>query len=247
MRGSSPFWTAQRLGAVVGAVLAIGWVVWVRTRSAPCSGAVTLEFHPPLTDPGTYHFRLAGPDLEPCEFAISLPHPEGLRGSKACRLARELRTSIRDGQLSVSELTFAAAPERFTLQVRRADEPLYDTALEPRYAPYPTARADNPRFCGDRARVVPDCLRGSSACAPYPTRCTGPEGCPHGQSCCLTPEWGREFGARQASECASNARCSAHFGQLACHVDSDCPSDMHCAKAALSADFSPSVLTCQPR
>ena len=233
------------MGAIVGAALAIGGVVWLRTRAKPCPGAVTLEFHPPLADPGRYLFRLTGPELKPCEFAISLPLSGTAEAPSGCGMARELRTQVRDGQVTINELTFAAAPEHLALQVRRDQELIYDLALTPQYAPYPTARAENKRFCGDRARVVPTCLRGSSECEPFPTRCTGPEGCTQGQSCCLTPEWGRDFGPRAASECASKSSCFAHFGQLACHADADCPKDLHCTKGTLAASFSAAVLTCQ--
>ena len=51
-------WTAQRLGAIVGAGLAISAVIWLRTRATPCPGAVTLEFHPPLADSGSYRIQL---------------------------------------------------------------------------------------------------------------------------------------------------------------------------------------------
>ena len=219
----------------------------MRTRATPCAGAVTIEFHPPLADPGIYQFELSGPDLEPCAFSVSLPQAHGEKGTSACRLPRELRTQMRDAHVSISELTFAAAPEHFELQVERNGEHIYRADLEPKYAPYPTARAENERFCGDRARVVPACLRGSSECQPFPATCLGPEGCPHGQACCLTPEWGRDFGPKAASECAARASCFAHFGQLACHTDDDCPADLRCKSSALAADFSPAVLTCVHR
>lgn len=240
-------WTAQRLGGIVGAALAIAGVLWLRTRAAPCPGAVTLEFHPPLADPGSYRFRIIGPGLGPCEFSVSLPQTASLPGASSCGMARELRTQVRGGQVSISELTFASAPEHFTLQVKRDGEPIYDSVLQPKYAPYPTLRAENKHFCGDRARIVPACLRGSSECPPFPTSCVGPEGCGGGQACCLTPDWGRDYGPRAASECASRSSCFAHFGQLACHEDGDCPADLRCAASRVAAEFSRPILTCVAR
>ena len=239
-------WTAQRLGAIVGAALAIAAVVWLRVRATPCPGAVTLEFHPPLADPGRYDFRLTGAGLA-CEFSVSLPQAAPALHASNCNMARELRTQVRDGQVSINELTFAAAPEHFTLQVKRDAETIYDAVLKPKYAPYPTARAENKHFCGERARVVPRCQRGSSECQPFPASCVGPEGCTSGQACCLTPEWGRDYGPKTASECATQNSCFAHFGQLACHVDADCPVDLHCAASPIAADFSQPVRTCIAR
>jgi hypothetical protein len=235
------------MGAVVGALLAVAGVVWLRTRAAPCPGAVTLEFHPPLADPGRYRFELLGASRKPCAFEVPLPAASHDPASGACDMARELRTQVRDGEVSITALTFAAAPERFTLRVTRNEEPIYDTSLAPKYAPYATTRADNKHFCGERARVVPECLRGSSECPPFLARCTGPEGCQSGQACCLTPEWGRDFGPRAASECSTKTSCLSHFGQLACRVDGDCPKDQKCAPSALAAEFSPTVRICQNR
>ena len=240
-------WTAQRLGGIVGAALAIAGVIWLRVRATPCPGAVTLEFHPPLADAGSYRFRLILPGLEPCELSVSLLQSSSSPGPSSCSMARELRTQVRDGQVSISELTFASAPERFTLQVKRDGEPIYDVALQPKYAPYPTLRTENKHFCGDRARIVPACLRGSSECQPFPTSCVGPEGCAGGQACCLTHEWGRDYGASTASECASRSSCFAHFGQLACHGDADCPSDLRCAGSPIAAEFARPILTCVAR
>jgi hypothetical protein len=235
------------MGGIVGAALAIAGVVWLRTRVPPCPGAVTLEFHPPLADLGRYEFRLDLGGDKPCEFAVSLPQTASTVKPSGCGMARELRTQVRDGQVSITELSFAAAPEHFHLRVTRNAEPVYDLNLEPKYAPYETTRADNKHFCGDRARVVPACLRGSSECAPFPLSCIGPEGCAHGSSCCLTPDWGRDFGPRAASECAGQNSCFSHFGHLACHADSDCPSDLQCVASPLASDFSAVVRTCEHR
>ncbi|MET0793299.1 MAG: hypothetical protein ABW061_17390, partial [Polyangiaceae bacterium] len=219
----------------------IGW----RTRAVPCPGAVTLEFHPPLADPGRYRFELLGAGSKPCAFTVTLPPTSSDNSGSACGMARELRTQVRDGEVSIAALTFAAAPERFTLRAKRDAELIYDTLVVPQYAPYATLRAENKHFCGDRARVVPECRRGSSECQPFPTCCTGPEACPNGQACCLTPEWGRDFGPRAASECSTKSSCFAHFGQLACHTDQDCPSNLHCQPSALAAEFLPAVLSCR--
>ena len=242
-------WTAQRMGAIVGAALAISWVIYVRTRAVPCPGAVTLEFHPPLADPGKYRIQLTGASATPCDFTVALPLDSSAKehGKTGCGMALQLRTQVQDGTASVTGLTFAAAPEHFKLRVNRNAEAIYDADLEPKYAPYETTRAENSHFCGDRAQVLPPCLRGSSECAPFPARCTAPGDCAAKQACCLTPEWGRDFGPKAASECSSESSCLAHLGHLGCRADGDCPRDMRCAETSLSADFSPSVLVCQSR
>jgi len=239
--------TAQRLGAIVGAGLAITGVIWLRTRATPCPGAVTLEFHPPLADRGSYRIQLSWEGGKPCQFTVELPlAPKAQTPEKTgCGLALQLRTQVQDGQASIAGLTFAAAPARFELHVERDREAIYDTLLEPTFAPYPTRRADDKHFCGDRALVLPRCLRGSSQCAPFPTRCTGPDECQPKQACCLTPEWGRDFGPRAASECSSTNGCLSHLGRLACHSDGDCPTGMRCGDASLASDFSKPVLACQ--
>jgi len=235
------------LGAVVGAVLAIAFVIWMRTRATPCPGAVTLEFHPPLADPGSYRIQLSWEDGKPCAFTVEVPLAgKAEDGAKTgCGMAIELRTQVQGGRASLAGLTFAAAPEHFRLQVRRGDEPIYDTSLEPKFAPYPTTRAENKHFCGERALLMPPCLRGSSECAPFPANCTAPRDCRAKQACCLTPEWGRDFGPRAASECSSTNGCLSHLGRLACHSDGDCPTGMRCGDASLASDFSKPVLACQ--
>jgi hypothetical protein len=242
-------WTAQRLGAIVGACLAITGVIWLRTRATPCPGAVTLEFHPPLAERGNYHIQLSWEGAKPCALTVVLPlDPKlQLKERSGCGMAVQLRTQVQDEQASIAGLTFAAAPERFSLQVKRDSEPIYNTLLEPKFAPYPTLRAQDKHFCGDRALVLPHCLRGSSACAPFPTRCTGPTDCQPKQACCLTPEWGRDFRPSAASECTSTNSCLAHLGRLACHVDGDCPGGMRCGDASLASDFTQPVLVCQSR
>jgi hypothetical protein len=242
-------WTAQRMGAIVGAALAVSWVIWIRTRATPCPGAVTLEFHPPLADPGSYLVQLSWQGAKPCAFTVVLPLDSTAKKLEkpGCGMAIQLRTQVQDGQASITGLSFAAAPEHFKLQVLRNQESIYDVALDPRYAPFETARSEDTHFCGDRARVVPPCLRGSSECAPFPVICDGPEDCTPQKACCLTPEWGRDFGPKAASECTSQSSCFAHLGHLACHSDTDCPSDMRCGDSSLAADFSPAVLACQNR
>ena len=240
-------WTAQRLGAIVGAALAIVGVIWVRTRATPCPGAVTLEFHPPLADRGSYHIELSWEGVKPCAFTVTLPlDPKQRAGDKpGCGMTLQLRTQVQDEQSSIAGLTFASSPTRFRLQVKRDAESIYDTTLEPKFAPYETRRAEDKHFCGERALVLPPCLRGSSECAPFPARCTGPQECQAKQACCLTPEWGRDYGPSAASECMSTNSCLAHLGRLACRADSDCPSGMHCADASLASDFSKPVLVCR--
>jgi hypothetical protein len=237
------------MGAIVGGTLAITWVIWIRTRATPCPGAVTLEFHPPFADPGSYHIQLSWAGARPCDLTVAIPLDSATQDHKrtGCGMALQLRTQVQDNQASLSGLTFAAAPERFTLRVKRNDEPVYDAVLEPKYAPYETSRAEDHHFCGDRALVLPPCLRGSSECAPFPARCTGPQDCGPKQACCLTPEWGRDFGPKAGSECSSTSSCFAHLGRLGCHGDADCPADMRCGDATLAADFLPSVLVCQSR
>ncbi|HET7544032.1 MAG TPA: hypothetical protein VFK05_29375 [Polyangiaceae bacterium] len=241
--------TAQRLGAIVGAALAITFVIWSRTRAKPCPGAVTLEFHPPLVERGSYHIQLSWPGANPCRFTVDLPLDAQAkdRGKTGCGMALELRTQVRDGRVSVAGLTFAAAPAQFGLQVKRDAEPIYDAQLEPKFAPYATTRAEDKHFCGERALVQAPCLRGSSACAPFPARCTGPQDCEAKRACCLTPEWGRDFGPLSASECTSSNSCLSHLGHLACRDDNDCPSAMRCADASLAAEFSKPVLVCRDR
>jgi hypothetical protein len=229
-------------------------VIWIRTRATPCPGAVTLEFHPPLVEHGSYRIQLSWEGASPCQLTIALPLTAQALAAQAksqektgCGMALELATQVQDGQASVSGLTFAAAPAHFRLQVKRDAEPIYDTLLEPQFAPYPTTRAENKHFCGERALVLPQCLRGSSQCAPFPARCIGPADCPPKQACCLTPEWGRDFGPHAASECSSTNSCFAHLGHLGCQGDGDCPSSMRCSDTSLAVEFSKPVTACQNR
>ena len=237
------------MGALVGAGLAIIGVIWVRTRATPCPGAVTLEFHPPLADRGRYLVQLSWEGARPCQFTVDLPLDAkvGNREKTGCGMAIQLRTQVQAGQTSLAGLTFAAAPAHFRLQLNRDAERIYDTSLEPRFAPYATTRAEDPHFCGERALVLPACLRGSSECAPFPARCTGPRDCELNRACCLTPEWGRDFGPLAASECTTINSCISHLGHLGCQGDTDCPSGMRCSDSSLAADFSKPVLACRDR
>lgn len=230
----------------MGACLAIVGVVWLRTRATPCPGAVTLEFHPPLADRGNYHIQLSWEGGKPCALTVTLPlDPKQHTGAKpGCGMTLQLRTQVQDQQASLAGLTFAASPSRFRLQIERDREPIYDTQLEPKFAPYPTLRAEDRHFCGDRALVLPQCIRGSSECAPFPVRCSGPDDCPGKRACCLTPEWGHDFGPQAASECTTTNGCLAHLGHLACRADGDCPRGMHCGDASLAKDFDKPVTVC---
>ncbi len=242
-------WTAQRLGAIVGAILAVALVIWLRTRPKPCPGAVTLEFHPPLAEPGAYRLTLGWSGAEPCTFDFALPLSDASAQHRktGCGMALELRTQVQAGVASVSGLTFAAAPERFKLALVRNRESIYDVELEPKYAPYETTRQEDKHFCGDRALVEPPCLRGSSECAPFPASCLGPSDCSAKQVCCLTPEWARDYGPRAGAECTASASCFAQLGHLACRADADCPSDMSCSDDSFRSEFSPAPRACESR
>ena len=233
------------LGALA-AVVFMGWLFY--TKLVPsCPGAVFVEFHPPLSEPGPFHFRLRLDDIKDvCEFDVPLPVPERVDTSH-CKMAVALKTLNRGKHASVAGLTFAAAPKHFALKVSRAGEALYDTALDPHYSPYPTKREENKRFCGEQAFVQPACVRGSSECAPFATSCDGPEDCDKHQVCCGSPESARDYGKALASECSSRRRCQERYGHVGCHVDSDCAADERCGDDGASAEFKPPLLACQPR
>jgi len=237
------------MGAIVGALLAVTAVVWLRTRKPPCPGAVTVELHPPLAEPGNYQLELSWAGRAPCNFDFTVPLSVDLahRQKTGCGFAIQLQTRVQAGAATVAGLTFAAAPERFKLRVRRNQEAIYDTELEPTYAPYETTRADDKHFCGDRALVEPPCLRGSSECAPFPASCLAPADCGASRVCCLTPEWARDYGPRAGSECTTSTSCFAHLGHLACRADGDCPSDMSCRDTSFEREFSPAPRACESR
>ncbi len=235
--------TAQLLGAVA---VTSGWVLWQRLRPPPCPGGVSVEFHPPLLAPGPYHFELTlDRARRTCAFDVSLPLL-GPADKTGCGLALELRTQNRGQEVSITGLTFGARPDRFRLRVRQGQGAIYDTELTPQYAPYETRRAEDKRFCGERARVQPACIRGSSQCPPYPAKCDGPEDCETGKVCCATPEWGRDYGVRSAVDCDSRRSCLSRYAHIVCHQNEDCPKDMSCTDTTLESEFSPHVRACAP-
>jgi hypothetical protein len=235
---------AHVLGAGLGVLLTGGYVVWKRLRPPPCTGAVFVELRPPLAAPGPYHFRLSLDDDERgCAFDVQLPMKRRV-DTKACKMALTLETRVHGTTESILGLTIGAAPERFRFRVTRGSELIYDTELQPRYAPYATLREESKRFCGDRAFVKPECLRGSSQCAPYVAACSGPEVCGGGQVCCVSPDRAREYGAYAAAECSSQRSCLDRFAQIACRKDADCPSDMRCSDRSLAREFHQPLSVC---
>lgn len=240
--------TAQLLGAIA-ALLAMSFTLWQRFRPPPCTGGLFIELHPPLSEPGPYGFRVAlDTGKAPCDFVVPLPLPaNGVVDTKHCGMTMELRTRKQGERTSIVGLAVGASPKRFQFQVKRNGESIYDARLEPKYTPYPTKRADNKRFCGEQAFVKPECLRGSSECAPFAAACSGPEACAKPKVCCVSPEWGRDYGARAASECGSARGCLERFARIACHADADCPKDMACDDTSLTNEFKPAVIACRPR
>jgi hypothetical protein len=239
--------TAPMLGAIAGVTVTAAFVIWDRTRPPSCTGAVFIELRPPLSEPGPYRFRLTldGRD-KPCEFEVPLPVRAPVNTAE-CGVALALETRVQAGQSSIVGLTIGAAPERLEFQVRSKAEAIYNVMLEPHYAPYETRREDSKRFCGDRAFVRPTCLRGSSQCVPFAVSCDGPEDCADGKACCVSPEWGREYGPHAASECSGRRSCLDRFAHIACHEDTDCPADMACGAFSLAADFARPLRSCAVR
>ncbi|MGC4092562.1 MAG: hypothetical protein QM756_32720 [Polyangiaceae bacterium] len=238
--------SAQVLGALA-AVVFMGWLFWVKLAPARCPGGVFVEFHPPLSEPGPFQFRLALEGAQaPCTFDVPLPLPARVDTSH-CGMAVELKTLNSGKHASIAGLTFAAAPKVFSLEVRRNGEKLYDSKVTPHYSPYPTKREENKRFCGEQAFVQPACLRGSSECAPFRSACDGPEDCDKHQVCCASPESAREYGKSASSECSSRRRCVERYGHIGCHADADCAADERCAADTTTADFEPPLLFCQAR
>jgi hypothetical protein len=233
--------TAQKLGAVA-ALLAMGFTFWERFRPPPCTGGLFIELHPPLSEPGPYQFQVTlDTGAPPCKFEVPLP-VKGAVDTKHCGLTMELKTLTRGEHTAIVGLAVGASPRRFQFQVKRSGEAIYDARLEPKYTPYPTKREDHKRFCGEQAFVKPDCVRGSSECAPFAAACTGPEGCVKPKVCCLSPEWGRDYGVKAASECGFRRGCLDRFARIACHEDADCPEDMACSDGALRGEFKPAVI-----
>ena len=237
---------AQALGGLCAVLVVGGWFLVSRFAPKPCPGGVTLEFHPPLNAPGKYRFKLGLGEEQPCEFELRLPF-EGEPDKKGCRLTLALTTKTRGKLASISALTFAAHPDEFQLKVTRDKETLYDATLTPHYAPYETLRSEDKRFCGERARLEPTCVRGSSQCGPYPASCDGPEDCQEKAVCCATPEWGREYGVQFATECTSKSSCLARLAHIACHTDQDCPKDMRCAEESLASEYQSRLVGCLPK
>jgi hypothetical protein len=235
------------IGAVLGVTAMTGFVLWQRTRPAACTGGVTIELRPPLAAPGPYRFELEVEGIrQPCVFDVPFPI-RGRVDTSTCGHAVQLTTRAQGDETKIVALTVGASPDTLRFRVRRHGELLYDTEITPKYGPYETLREESRLFCGERALVAPACVRGSSACAPYEPSCDGPEDCPNGKACCASPEWGREYGPRSATECSSTNRCLDRFGLIACHADSDCPSDMACADTSLAKDFKRPLTACQPK
>jgi hypothetical protein len=238
---------AHLAGAVLGVAAMSGFVVWQRSRPAGCTGGVTIELRPPLGEPGTYRFRLVLDGIkQPCEFSVPWPI-RGRVDTSTCGHVVELRTRVQGAESKIAGLTVGAAPEAFEFRVMRGNEALYDTKITPTYGPYETPKEESRLFCGERALVVPACLRGSSGCAPFDPICDGPEDCSNGKACCASPDWGREYGPLAASECSGVRRCLDRFGFVACHADADCPPDMACTDTSLAKDFKRPLTACEPK
>jgi len=234
------------LGAIA-ALMAMSFTIWERFRPPPCTGGLFIELHPPLSEPGPYQFQVTlDTGAPPCKFEVPLPI-KGVVDTKHCGLTLEMKTLTQGEHTSIVGLAVGAAPKRFRFQVKRGGESIYDARLEPKYTPYPTRREDNKRFCGEQAFVKPECVRGSSQCAPFVAACSGPEACTKPKVCCLSPEWGRDYGVKAASECGSPRSCLDRFARIACHADADCPKDMACNDTTLKNDFSPQVTACGPK
>ena len=236
---------AQFLGGACGAIAAVGWLVWSHLLPHACKGAVFIEFRPPLLQPGPYHFSL-GLDAQPahCSFDVPLPTDKPVNTAK-CGMPLELQTRGTGADASIIGLTVGASPKKIRVTINQGKEVIYDSRLEPVYAAEDTPRTESKRFCGPRARLTPDCIRGTSACAPYATLCDGPEDCSDGKICCVSPESALEYGIRSASHCKSTAYCIGRLAHIACHVDSDCPKGMTCSDTTLAADFKPALRACR--
>jgi hypothetical protein len=225
-------------------VVGASWFAWARFRPPPCTGGVFIEFRPPLT-PGRYQFRLEldGGDRI-CEFEAL---PDGTARKTHCKMPLEITTQMGGAEPSIISVTLGAAPEHLHIRVKQDSRAIYDTALEPEYAPYATRREDSKRFCGDRAFLKPSCIRGTLQCTPFRPTCTGTEDCSASDVCCASPEWGREYGAKAATQCSSTRACLDRFGRIACKKDADCPDGHACNDASLSAEFDPPLKACGSR
>jgi hypothetical protein len=235
---------AQVLGGVAAVLIVGGYVLAKQLAPRPCSGAVFVEFRPPLVAPGPYRFTLTlDGGAKRCEFEVPLPNPGAV--SPACRMRLELAMAGEGSEAAITGLTVGASPRHLDLQVHRGGELVYDARLDPTYTNYPVTREESQRLCGARARVLPACVRGSSACLPFRPACDGPEDCPKGRVCCINADLGRQYGARSAAECSTSARCVERFGLVACHGSEDCRSQATCERSPFGSDFVPTVMTCR--
>lgn len=238
---------AHLFGAILGAVAMTGFIAWRRSQPPRCTGGVTIELRPPLAAPGPYEFELALDGIQqPCVFKVPFPI-RGRVDTSTCGHVVELRTRTQGDDTEIVGLTIGASPDALRFRVRRSGELLYDAPITPTYGPYETPREESRLFCGERALVSPPCVRGSSACAPYPPSCDGPEDCANGKACCASPEWGKEYGPAAATECSSARRCLDRFGLVACHADTDCPAEMTCGDRSIAKDFARPITACQPK
>ena len=236
---------ARWLGGLAGLAVVGGWIAYQKLRPTPCPGGVFVEFKPPLLAPGPYQFRLELDDGDKlCVFEAT---PGGAARKIDCKRALEITSREQPSGQSIVGVAIAGDPERLRLAVKQGAAVVYDTMIEPTYAPYAVRREDDPRFCGDRAFVHPACRRGSPQCAPFAAACDGPEDCAAPKVCCASPEWGREYGVRAATECSSQRDCLDRFARVACHADADCGDDSVCDDASLAADFSPPLKACRKR
>src|SRR6186713_2118235 len=95
--------SAQVLGALA-AVIFMGWLFWVKLAPAGCPGGVFVEFHPPLSEPGPFQFRLKlDRASDACEFSVPLPVPERVDTSR-CKMAIALKTLNRGKHASIGGL-----------------------------------------------------------------------------------------------------------------------------------------------
>lgn len=236
---------AKVLGAIAAVLAASLWMLVSRFRDAPCSGAIFFEFHPPLSGQGRYVIDV---DLDRgdkrCEIELGLPLT-GQPDKSRCPMTLELKTQGERAATQLVGFAVGAAPEQVALSVRKGNEVLYETKLEPSYSPYSVEREPGGRFCGDRAFVQPACIRGTSECWPFVTNCDGPEDCNRGRVCCVDPEWGADYGSSTATECTSSSRCLSRMAQLACHEDAHCPSEMKCTHAPFADQFRGALSVCR--
>jgi len=239
--------TAQFLGAIAGAAVAVGWLLWSRMAPRACTGGVFMEFRPPLLQPGPYRFAVALDDEPPhCNFDVALPAGRPVNIAR-CGWPLELQTRGMALDSGIVGLTVGASPKILHLKISRGEESIYDCQLQPEYAAEPTPRSESKRFCGPRARVTPQCIRGASQCSPFPANCAGPEDCPEGKICCVSPESGREFGYKSASQCRTKSYCIGRLAHIACHIDDDCPSGMTCSDSSFGNEFRPALRGCRDK